>query len=176
MIPTDDLINALRDRLAELDSAARTDLARTVLMLFDERGIETQCILDHLGLDENPAEPWTYLDSARWNRTRQGHELVVLAKLDGVTLRATVYRDSYDFQSSAKIEAFDRQSTQWNLIATLGQSELACLQTRPSGVGRHRVPIINPVADLDSQGRHLMLADAQSLLEDATRILRGRAV
>jgi hypothetical protein len=51
-------------------------------------------------------------------KTRQGYQYQALHDFNGKRLRATVYRDSYDFQSWAKIEVWSNLEDQWNTVVS----------------------------------------------------------
>ena len=54
---------------------------------------------------------------------KQGWTREVTRKIGQHKVRATVYRDSYDFQSRIKVEVFSMPELKWNTVQTLSGTE-----------------------------------------------------
>ena len=51
--------------------------------------------------------------------SRQGWTREVTVRTLGHKVRATIYRDSYDFQSRIKVEVWNQDQLSWNVVRTL---------------------------------------------------------
>lgn len=65
-----------------------------------------------------------------FTKTSQGYQLQVLHDFNGKRLRATVYRDSYDDQSYAKIEVWSTLEDKWNVVVSRRGEQIADLPSR----------------------------------------------
>jgi len=77
-------------------------------------------------------QPYTIIDNKEY-RGRQSRNLTRILKTGGHKLRITIKRDSYDFQSSAKIELWSEAEGKWNFVHSIPYAEMACVKSTMDG-------------------------------------------
>lgn len=76
---------------------------------------------------------YTVIDNKEY-QGRQSHNLTrVLKTSNGKKLRICIKRDSYDFQSYARIELWSEPEGKWNYVHNIPYPEMACVQSALGG-------------------------------------------
>jgi hypothetical protein len=75
------------------------------------------------------ATSYTIIDNREF-RGRQSRNLVRIVKTEkGHKLRISIKRDSYDFQSYARIELWSDTEGKWNFVHSIPYPEMACVKS-----------------------------------------------
>jgi hypothetical protein len=104
--------------------------------------------------------------SERLYTTTQGAGIEVIGTIafhDSARLRATVYRDSYDFQSSAQIERWD--GARWQAVARIPMTLLTCLHFG-----------VNYLSHTERRGGIFTAEGAEALRVDVRELFRLAAI
>lgn len=90
-------------------------------------------------------------------KTSQGYQYTALHDFNGKRLRATVYRDSYDNQSWARIDVWSQLEDKWNPIISRRGEELKHLPSHASrDLSGAQIDCENLVAKMLAEARFVL--------------------
>jgi len=79
------------------------------------------------------SQTYTIIDNKEF-RGRQSRNLTRILKIaQGNRLRISIKRDSYDFQSHARIELWSETEGKWNFVHSIPFAEMACVKSALDG-------------------------------------------
>jgi ribosome biogenesis GTPase A len=80
---------------------------------------------------KNPS--YTVIDNREFRGTQSRNLVRILKTENERKLRISIKRDSYDFQSHAKIELWSDAEGKWNFVHSIPFAEMACVKSALTG-------------------------------------------